>query len=116
MARIELVPGSERDRVLSLASVVVIPSRVVGGRSEGTPLIAIEALAAGVPVVASSVGGLRELDRDQRAVHLVPPDDPRRLAAAIDAALAVNSDPLEVRATVADRDWTAIASRLMPDW
>ena len=61
---------SARDRLLGAACVVVIPSRVLpSGRTEGTPLIALEALAANVPVIASRVGGLANL-----AATLVTPD------------------------------------------
>ena len=44
------------------------------------PLAAVEAMAAGIPVVASAVGGIPELVGDEGA--LVPPGDPIELAAA----------------------------------
>lgn len=98
--------AAERDQILREASVVVIPSRVLpNGRSEGTPLVALEALAAGVPVVASAVGGLRELP----VVH-VPPEDPRALAAAIDRVLV--EPPLRV--DMAAYDWSRVVQRLLP--
>jgi glycosyltransferase involved in cell wall biosynthesis len=101
----------ERDALLSRASCVVVPSRVTAsGRTEGTPLIALEALAAGVPVVASAVGGLTAL---APAARLVPPDDPRALAASIDAVLASPPAPALLAAAVADLDWMAVASRLV---
>jgi glycosyltransferase involved in cell wall biosynthesis len=43
----------------------------------------IEAMAAGLPVVASDVGGLRELVRDGETGTLVPPGDPAVLANAL---------------------------------
>jgi hypothetical protein len=56
----------------------VVPSRVLpNGRSEGMPMIALEALAAGVPGIASAVGGLASLEAATR----VRPDDPLALAA-----------------------------------
>jgi len=52
-------------------------------------MIALEALAAGVPVVASAVGGLSGL---APAAVLVRPDQPRALAAAIDQTLSEPPD------------------------
>lgn len=66
---------------LATADVVVVPSRW-----EGFGLVAAEAMAAGAPVVASDVDGLRDVVGD--AGVLVPPADPRALAAAIAALLA----------------------------
>jgi glycosyltransferase involved in cell wall biosynthesis len=104
----------QRDELLRTASAVVVPSRIIaGGRTEGMPAIALEALAAGVPVIASAVGGLREL-ADLPGVTLVPPDDPRALAAAIDRALADPPPAAALRAGVAKFDWPAIAPRLAP--
>ena len=112
-ARIQLlgqVTTDRRDHLLRTASVVVIPSRVLpSGRTEGTPTLALEALAAGVPVIASAVGGLRQLP----AVHLVPPGDPRALAAAIGLVLADPPDPDVLRKTVAGLDWREVVPRLI---
>jgi glycosyltransferase involved in cell wall biosynthesis len=111
--RIELLgqlDATARDQLLSRASIVVIPSRVLpNGRSEGTPVVALEALAAGVPVVASDVGGLRELD----AVIRVPAGDPRALASAIDRVLASPPSSEELRASVAHLAWPRVAHRLL---
>jgi glycosyltransferase involved in cell wall biosynthesis len=48
----------------------------------------IEAMAAGLPVVASNVGGLRELVRDGETGVLVPAGDPAALADALRPLLA----------------------------
>jgi len=104
------VTTARRDELLRAASVVVIPSRTLpGGRTEGTPTIALEALAAGVPVVASAVGGLCELP----AVHLVPPGDAPALARAIDRVLAAPPAPAALRASVAHLDWRVVLPHLM---
>ena len=75
-----VLTGTRRDaRALTgAADAVVIPSE-----SEGMPLAALEALAAGRPVVATAVRGLRDLLEDGRTALLVPPGDPEALAAAV---------------------------------
>jgi len=65
--------------VLSAADAMVVPSRW-----EGFGLSAVEAMACGLPVIASGVGGLRELVADGRTGLLVPPEDPQSLADAIE--------------------------------
>lgn len=106
------VTTDRRDDLLASAGVVAVPSRIARGRTEGTPAIALEALAAGVPVVASSVGGLRGLGH-LPGVALVPPDDPHALAAAIDRTLARPPSADAVRRGVAALDWRAVAPRLL---
>ncbi len=111
--RVELlgeVDTRRRDELLREASVVAVPSRPTpGGRTEGTPAIALEALAAGVPVVASATGGLGELP----GARLVPPGDPHALAREIDRALVDPPSPDELRRSVANLDWSTVAARLL---
>ncbi len=72
--------GQRRDvaDLLAACDVVVLPSR-----REGLGVAALEAAAAGRPVVASRVGGLMDVVEDQRTGLLVPPEDPDALAAAL---------------------------------
>jgi glycosyltransferase involved in cell wall biosynthesis len=102
--------ASDRDRWLSRASVVVVPSRrLPDGRTEGMPLAALEAMAAGVPVVASAVGGLREVPV---AAH-VTPEDPHALACALDRMLADPAPDVSVaREFARQRDWSVVGPRL----
>jgi len=93
------------------ADVVVVPSR-----SESFGLVALEAAACGVPVVAAAVGGLRTLVDDGVTGFLVDGRDPAGFAAAVDKILA---DPpraaaMGVEAAVASRrySWATTAGRL----
>ena len=67
-------------------------------RNEGTPVCLIEAMACGVRVVATDVGGVSDVLGGGRFGALVPPDDPDALARALEAALAEPSPPAEARA------------------
>jgi glycosyltransferase involved in cell wall biosynthesis len=71
------------DALLPAADVVVCPSR-----SEGFPQVPLHAMAAGLPVVATPVGGTPEIVIPEVTGALVPPEDPRALAQALDRLLA----------------------------
>jgi glycosyltransferase involved in cell wall biosynthesis len=76
---------------------------VVCSRNEGTPVAILEALAAGCPVIATDVGGVKELLEEGRLGRLVPPDDASALAEAVLASLASDSVPIETRNQIANR-------------
>lgn len=57
---------------------------VLASRDEGLPLAVLEAMAAGLPVVVTAVGGLLELVEPDVHGLVVPADDPAALAAAIE--------------------------------
>ena len=69
-------------RLYSIMDIVAVPSVF-----EGFGLVAAEAMAAGLPVVASNVGGLTEAIEDGITGVLVPPGDCGAMAAAITALL-----------------------------
>jgi glycosyltransferase involved in cell wall biosynthesis len=72
------VPSAQVPDWLRTADVVVVPSR-----REPLGLAAVEALACGTPVIASNVGGLREVVRDAENGLLIPPNDPAALTVAL---------------------------------
>ena len=69
-------------RILGEADILVRPSL-----SEGMPLTVLEAMACGLPVVASTVGGNGEAVQDGVTGYLVPPADTRALADRISELL-----------------------------
>ncbi|MCF7553456.1 glycosyltransferase family 4 protein [Pseudonocardia sp. WMMC193] len=79
--------GAALDAEFAAADLLVQPSR-----RESYGMVATEALARGLPVVASDVGGVREAVGD--AALLVPAEDPAALAAALHRVLA---DPAPLR-------------------
>jgi glycosyltransferase involved in cell wall biosynthesis len=90
--QVELAGPIPRERLLaeySRASVVVAPC-VIGadGNRDGLPTVLVEAMALGIPVVATDVTGIPELVEDGRTGVLVPQRDPQALAEAIRWVLA----------------------------
>jgi glycosyltransferase involved in cell wall biosynthesis len=69
---------SDVPQLLRTVDMLVLPSRF-----EGLPLVLLEAMAAGCPVVATAVDGPGEILRDRESALLVPPADPATLARAI---------------------------------
>ena len=63
---------------------------IMPSRSEAWGLTALRAMAYGLPVIASNVGGLPEAIEHEKSGWLVPPESPEALAAAI---LEAGSDP-----------------------
>lgn len=83
--------GAALERIYSEASIIVQPS--VG--YENAPLVILEAMANGKPVVASRIGGIPELVANEVTGLLCEPGDVEGLCAAIDALMA---DPTRRRA------------------
>ena len=107
------VPSVDMPKIFQASDIVVIPSLV-----EAVSLSALEAMATGLPVIASNVGGLPEIVLDGRTGVLVPPRDVMRLEAAI-RQLATSKDERsalgsKARELVADRyTWERIAQETL---
>ena len=93
------------------ADVVLVPSR-----SESFGLVALEAAACGIPVVASAVGGLLNIVHDGVTGLLVEGRDPSRFARAVDQLLADPNAAAAMGAAAAVRarrfTWSFTAARL----
>jgi glycosyltransferase involved in cell wall biosynthesis len=76
---------------------------VLASLHEGSPNAVMEAMAAGVPVVASAVGGTKELITDGETGYLVPPADSGVLADRI--VFALNREDHRAEITSAARRW-----------
>jgi glycosyltransferase involved in cell wall biosynthesis len=87
------------------AEVIVMPSRW-----EGFPLVALEAMRAGLPIIASAVGGLPEIVDDGETGLLIPPND---ASALVDAVRSLSPARLQYMASTSaerfSRRWTAEA-------
>ncbi|HEY5664469.1 MAG TPA: glycosyltransferase [Ilumatobacter sp.] len=93
------------------ADVVVVPSR-----SESFGLVALEAAACGVPVVASAVGGLKSLVAEGETGFLIARRDPQQFAKAIarilDDPILAGSMSVAAAARARSYTWSFAAARL----
>ncbi len=86
LPRVEYLGRRQRDQVLELlrqARFLVFPSEWY----EGLPMVIVEALACGTPVVASALGSMPELIQDGVNGHSFEPGNPDSLAACVSAVL-----------------------------
>jgi phosphatidylinositol alpha-mannosyltransferase len=94
------------------ADIFLAPAR--GGESFG--IVLVEAMAAGLPIVASAIPGYDEVVRDGREGLLVPPGDPRALADGVERVLSDPELALRLRQAGSRRaeefDWERLAERI----
>jgi teichuronic acid biosynthesis glycosyltransferase TuaC len=93
------------------ADLFVLPSK----SGEGLPLVALEAMACGLPVVATDVGGISEILKSDYG-KLVPANNPESLAKAIleFAEIDFSSRKLELRALIEQKySWESNVERLI---
>ena len=84
---------------------------VLSSRTEGTPIVLFEAMAAGVPIVTTAVGGVPDVVSPAEAI-LVPREDPAALAEGI---RSVYSDPAAAEER-AQRARARLAEFTVPQW
>lgn len=90
-------PCSDMPAALSMAALVVMPSKV----PEGFGRVPVEAMAMGVPVIASNLGATRDTVADGVTGWLLPPDDVGAWAAQIAQVLAMRQAQRESMAKAA---------------
>lgn len=82
------VQNSELPAYYRASDVFILPSIVAkGGDTEGLGVVLLEAIAAGIPVIASNVGGIPDIVINQRTGILVDQKDAGQLSAAIEKLL-----------------------------
>jgi glycosyltransferase involved in cell wall biosynthesis len=110
------VPHHEMRQYYDLADLLVFPRVSTRLTELVTPLKPLEAMAQERIVVASSVGGHRELIRDHETGYLFPPDQPQNLARGVLAALADRDSWPRIRARAiefidTERSWAHSVAR-----
>ncbi|HEX2031542.1 MAG TPA: glycosyltransferase family 4 protein [Actinomycetota bacterium] len=113
--RVVMLGAVSRDRLPAYhAGADVFVSPALGQESFG--LVLVEAMAAGVPVVATDIAGYREVVRDGVDGLLVPPGDHAALASAVRRVLSepalAGSLRVAGRARAASYDWGAVVERI----
>ena len=100
------MPQASVARWLAACNLFCLPSR-----NEGFPNVIVEALACGVPVVASDVGGVHEVISSSVNGIMFPSGDSTALAAAIDSALTEDWNMSTVAASAKPYTWRSIADQ-----
>jgi glycosyltransferase involved in cell wall biosynthesis len=89
--------GTQLEAAYSRADLVVVPSR-----NESFGMVVAEALARGVPVVATSVGGISEAMSSTTAGIMVRPEDPRALEVVLRQWLTNPAQRSELKAAAVE--------------
>ncbi len=105
-----LGPQTQREITahLAAATVFVLPCCAdANGDMDNLPTVIMEAMAAGLPVISTTIAGVPEMVEPGKTGELVPPNSPERLAEAIASLLA---DPARCREFGARARETAVAN------
>jgi glycosyltransferase involved in cell wall biosynthesis len=93
---------------MNAADILCIPSL-----SEGVPTVLFEALGCGIPVVATSVGGIPEIIQNDNHGVLLPPDDKVALTNALANALQKNWNRPEIIEYSKNFTWEGISNSIL---
>jgi len=105
------VQNEEIPQYMVTSDVFVLPSL-----SEGFPNVVLDAIASGLPIVATKVGGLPEIIEDSKNGFLVKPKNPEQIAEKI--LLLIKDDELRKRISKANKgeaerySWERVVQRL----
>ncbi|MBI4854994.1 MAG: glycosyltransferase family 4 protein [Acidobacteria bacterium] len=110
------VLGEDKLKLIQSCDLLVIPSIILpDGRTEGTPVVCLEAFACGKAVIASNVGGLKDLIIDGKTGFLFEPENQEELREKIFALLnddkKINEISSSVRNIALEYDWSIIAKQ-----
>ncbi len=111
------VRGAGRDHFLATSDLMIVPSRELpNGRTEGMPVVVLEAIAAGTPVIVTATGGMTELPD---SVPKVRPNSVGELETAIRAHLdrAARATLIERQRPIAEAQaWERVGMVLWRHW
>jgi glycosyltransferase involved in cell wall biosynthesis len=107
-----LLQGQDLTDTLASCDFLVLSSNY-----ENMPVVILEALACGLPVVSTRVGGIAEIVNESNGI-LVPPANAQALAAAMEQCCNTYKeyDPEKLRAQVMERYDTKQVGKLLNDW
>ncbi len=115
--RITIIPGLPSDSPMLVAALHASAAFVLPSRHEPFGIVALEAWAAGTPLIAANVGGLKDFVTDGINGLLFPPDEPDALIGCWERL--ENTPGVREKLTanaakaVAEYDWKRVVSRLM---
>jgi len=105
------VPNDEIPKYMAASDVFVLPSL-----SEGFPVTVVEAMASGLPIVATTIRGLPEIIKDGKNGFLVEPKNPEQIAEKV--LLLLENDELRERISEKNKEkakgysWEAVIEKL----
>jgi glycosyltransferase involved in cell wall biosynthesis len=104
------LPHEEITKALSAADLFVLATR-----NEGWANVILEAMACGLPVIATDVGGNAEVISQDNLGAIVPFDDPEALRDTLDEALSRTWDNDKIRAYACSNSWDKRVATLVPE-